>query len=49
MVYYRKEHGLTQAEVARTMATTQSAVARLEKRLLEGAVVTGVQTCALPI
>lgn len=40
MVYYRKGHGLTQAEVARAMATTQSAVARLEKRLLEGVDVT---------
>lgn len=34
MVFYRKEHGLSQTEVARAMATTQSAVARLEKRLL---------------
>lgn len=40
MVFYRKEHGLSQTEVARSMATTQSAVARLEKRLLTGADVT---------
>ena len=40
MVFYRKEHGLSQTEVARAMATTQSAVARLEKRLLTGADVT---------
>ena len=39
MVFYRKEHGLSQTEVARAMAT-QSAVARLEKRLLTGADVT---------
>ena len=37
MVFYRKEHGLSQTEVARAMATTQSAVARLEKRLLTSA------------
>ena len=36
MVFYRKEHGLSQTEVARAMATTQSVVARLEKRLLTG-------------
>ena len=40
MVFYRKERGLSQTEVARAMATTQSAVARLEKRLLTGADVT---------
>lgn len=37
MVFYRKEHGMTQLEVARAMATSQPAIARLEKRLLEGA------------
>ena len=40
MVFYRKERGLSQTEVARAMGTTQSAVARLEKRLLRGADVT---------
>ena len=36
MVAFRKERGLTQSEVAQAMSTTQSAVARLEKRLLNG-------------
>ncbi len=40
MVPFRKEQGLTQAEVARKMNTTQSAVARLEKSLLGDANVT---------
>lgn len=40
MVSFRKEQGLTQAEVARKMNTTQSAVARLEKSLLGDANVT---------
>lgn len=40
MVFYKKEHGLSQTEVARAMATTQSAVARLDERLLTGADVT---------
>ncbi len=34
MVSFRKEQGLTQADVAQKMNTTQSAVARLEKSLL---------------
>lgn len=37
LVFYRKEHGMTQLDVARAMATSQPAIARLEKRLLEGA------------
>lgn len=40
MVSYRKEINLTQADVARKMSTTQSAVARLEKSLLGNANVT---------
>ena len=40
IVFFRKEHGLTQADVARAMCTTQSAVAHLEKRLLNGADIT---------
>ena len=36
IVEYRKNKKMTQAEVAIKMATTQSAVARLEKRLLNG-------------
>ena len=36
VVEYRKSKKMTQGEVAQKMATTQSAVARLEKRLLNG-------------
>ena len=34
LVFYRKDSGLTQRDVANAMSITQSAVARLEQRLL---------------
>ena len=40
LVFFRKNAGLTQADVATAMSITQSAVARLEKRLLSDADVT---------
>ena len=40
MVSYRKNHGITQSDIARAMCTSQSAVARLEKRLSNGGDVT---------
>ncbi|MDU6431282.1 MAG: helix-turn-helix transcriptional regulator, partial [Sutterella wadsworthensis] len=40
LVFFRKNAGLTQADIATAMSITQSAVARLEKRLLSDADVT---------
>ena len=40
LVFYRKDSGLTQSDVAIAMSITQSAVARLEQRLLSDADVT---------
>ena len=37
MVSYRKELGMTQADVACTMGTSRATVSRLEKKLLDGA------------
>ena len=40
LVFFRKNAGLTQADIATAMSITQSAVARLEKRLLSDSDVT---------
>ena len=40
LVHYRQEKGLTQKDIAVAMSITQSAVARLEKRLMTDADVT---------
>ena len=40
MVFFRKKQGMTQSDVAHAMNLTQSAVARLEKSLQNGANVT---------
>lgn len=37
MVSYRKELGMTQADVACTMGTSRATVSQLEKKLLDGA------------